>query len=405
MSAKNKELIILLAILAIAGFFRLWQLQDIPPALYPDVAMNGNDALETLRTGDFKVFYPENNGREGLMMWLIALSFLVFGVSVWSIKIVAAVFGVLTVLGIYLLTKELFSKWNENASRCVALLASFFLAVSFWHVNFSRIGFRAILLPFVLVFSFYFLLRGLRTIKIWSFLAAGLFFGLGFYTYTSFRMAVLILPFILIPYWFVYKKQNFKKKYLFLVSCFLFLVFIVALPLGIYFLQHPQDFIGRAVPVSIFAAENPVKELGESLIYHLGMFNVYGDPNWRHNFSGLPMLFLPVGILFLIGVVLSFREVFKKINYQNKNCRQLSVFYFLLSSFFAMLLPGILTFEGIPHSLRVVGTIPAVFIFAGLGAWESYQFLHQNTDKKKLLIFTGCAPILRSTKLDGYPGK
>jgi len=41
MSTKNKELIFLLIILAIASFFRLWQLDKIPPYLYPDVAMNG----------------------------------------------------------------------------------------------------------------------------------------------------------------------------------------------------------------------------------------------------------------------------------------------------------------------------------------------------------------------------
>jgi len=31
------------------------------------------------------------------------------------------------------------------------------------------------------------------------------------------------------------------------------------------------------------------------------MFNFYGDPNMRHNYSGDPELFFPVGILFLIG--------------------------------------------------------------------------------------------------------
>jgi predicted membrane-bound mannosyltransferase len=62
MTAK-KEIVFLLVILAIASFFRLWKLDSIPPGLYPDVAINGNDALDSLKTGTFKVFYPENNGR------------------------------------------------------------------------------------------------------------------------------------------------------------------------------------------------------------------------------------------------------------------------------------------------------------------------------------------------------
>src|SRR3989344_6172539 len=110
----KKILLLLIVIFVISAFFRLWLLSSIPPGLYPDVAINGNDVLASLKSGDFKVFYPDNNGREGLFMWLIALSFLIFGVSVWSIKITAATLGILTVLGTYLLTKELFSKNNPT---------------------------------------------------------------------------------------------------------------------------------------------------------------------------------------------------------------------------------------------------------------------------------------------------
>jgi 4-amino-4-deoxy-L-arabinose transferase-like glycosyltransferase len=400
---ERKSLFLLLIILVIASFFRLWQLDSIPPGLYPDVAINGNEALETLKTGNFKLFYPENNGREGLMMWLIALSFSIFGVSIWSIKIVAATFGILTVLGLYLLTNELFSfnsptfqhsnpepepsvRYGASTPTIISLLASFFLATSFWHTNFSRIGFRAILLPFVLVFSFYFLFKGFRTRKILNFIASGIFFGLGFYTYISFRFAILILPAIFIPFWIIYKKENLQKKFIIHTSYFLLLAFFIALPIGLYFLRNPQDFVGRAAPVSIFATKNPIKEFFKSLILHLAMFNFYGDPNWRHNFSGSPMLPWPLGILFLIGLILSFKEIFKKSNYQKENYQLLSIFYFLLSTFFVMLFPGILTYEGIPHSLRVIGVIPVVYIFVAIGGLKTYQFFERNTKRKKLLI-------------------
>jgi len=289
---QKKVLLLLIFILAIATFFRLWKLTLIPPGLYPDVAINGNDALETLRTGNFKVFYPENNGREGLMMWLIALSFSVFGVNIWSIKIVAAIIGILTVLGLYFLTKELFQIGNWK-NEVIALLASFFLATSFWHVNFSRIGFRAILLPFILVFGFYFLLKGFRTQRFLNFIVSGILFGFGFYTYISYRFIVLLLPLVLLCWWSIYQKEKLQKKYLSLVICYLSLVILIALPLGIYFLQHPQNFISRASQTSVFSTENPLKELTKSFIFHLGMFNFYGDPNWRHNFAGAPMLFWP----------------------------------------------------------------------------------------------------------------
>jgi uncharacterized membrane protein len=197
-----------------------------------------------------------------------------------------------------------------------------------------------------------------------------------------------MLPVVLIPYWLIYKRERLQKKFLLSTFYFLLSIFIVALPIGIYFLQHPQDFIGRAAPISVFATQNPVKELVKSLILHFGMFNFYGDSNWRHNFSGSPMLPWPLGILFLIGLILSFKEIFKKSNYQNKNYQLLSTYYFLLATFFTMLLPGILTYEGIPHSLRVIGVIPVAYVFVAIGGLKIYQFFNQNTDRKKLLIIT-----------------
>jgi len=385
---RRKNLLFLLIILAIASFFRLWQLDKIPPGLYPDVAINGNEALENLKTGNFKLFYPENNGREGLIMWSIALSFSIFGVSIWSIKIVAAVVGILTVLGLFLLTKELF-KNTETGSLLIALLSSFFLATSFWHTNFSRIGFRAILVPFILVFAFYFLFKGFRTKKIRDSIFSGIIFGLGFYTYISFRMAVILLAVTLIFWWLIYKKQNLQKKYLFSIFYFLFSIFIVAIPIGVYFLQHPQDFIGRAVPISIFAAENPIKEFGKSLILHLGMFNFYGDPNWRHNFSGSPMLPWPLGILFLIGFIFSIKEIIK-----NKDLSLVISHLSLVIWFFVMLLPGILTYEGIPHALRVIGVIPVVYIFTALGGNYLYNWLSGKIQNKRFLILSFCLFIL-----------
>ncbi|KKU85634.1 MAG: hypothetical protein UY15_C0026G0006 [Parcubacteria group bacterium GW2011_GWA2_47_9] len=405
--------ILLLAVLALAAFFRFWQLDLIPPGLYPDVAINGNEAL----SNPGQIFYPENNGREGLMINLIALSFALFGISVWSIKAVAAIFGTLTVLGTYLLTKELFSQSApgglENKAReqneTVALLSSFFLAISFWHVNFSRFGFRAILLSFVLVFSFYFLFRGFRMARVFDLIAAAIFFGLGFYTYSSFRVAVLLLPLPIISFWLLSRKEKWQKKFFILSFLFLAIIFFVALPIGLYFLSHPADFASRAAPISVFAQENPIQAFLISFVRHLAMFNMWGDPNWRHNYSGSPQLLWPVGFLFLIGLVATLKKLAQKnmpaqflVNKAEKHSNILQnvrmffchrnadslPYLFLLSWFFIFLLPGALTYEGLPHSLRTIGVIPVPYIFAAIGGWTMWQWLLAKNVRKKLLLFS-----------------
>ena len=384
---KNKTLIFLIIILIIACFFRLWKLNEIPPGLYPDVAINGNQAI----TEPGKIFYPENNGREGLFINLIYLSFSLLGISIWSIKIVAAIIGILTVFGLYLLTKELLNSQKSIVnSQFVALLSSFFLAISFWHTNFSRIGFRAILVPFCLVFLFYFLFKGFRTQKISNFIFAGIFFGLGFHSYIAYRFSVLLILIVLIFWRVIYKKQNLQKKFLLFTAYFLLFTLIIALPIGIYFLKNPSEIVSRATGISIFNQANPGKAFAKSLVSHLLMFNFSGDQNWRHNISGEPILFWPMGIFFLIGIFLSIKKLILSI--KNKNYSLFIVYCFLLSWFFIMLLPGILTSEGIPHSLRTIGAIPPVFIFAGLGAiisWEKTKEIFKlKTIKNWVIIFS-----------------
>jgi len=398
-----KGVLILLAILVLASFFRLWKLNQIPPGLYPDIAINGNDALDTLASGKFKVFYPENNGREGLFMWLISISFLVFGPSVWAIKIVAAAVGILTVFGLYLFTKELFKiderSWLAVSPDAAALLASFFLATSFWHTNFSRIGFRAILVPFILVFSFYFLLRGFREKRLWQFILAGIIFGLGFYTYIGFRFAVLILPFIFLPFYCRYKNLGLKKQFLLFTAIFFTAVFLTVLPIGIYFLRHLRAFTGRASDVSVFSQKSPLKALLLSLLAHLAMFVVYGDANWRHNLPTLPMLPFGVAVLFMLGLILTLKDFLQKIsNWKNSRvkskealrpneiCFSLTAPLILLSWFISQLLPGILTAEGIPHALRTLGVIPVAYIFASLAGIKTYFWLKENTRRQKLFF-------------------
>lgn len=397
---NKRAILILLLILAVAVFFRFWHLTEIPPGLYPDVAMNGNDALQALKTGHFKVFYPENNGREGLFMNLIALSFWLFGAGIWAIKIVPAAIGTLTVLGLYLFTKELFkygsqTEKNKTYQIAVALLASFFMAISFWHVNFSRLGFRAIMTPFCLVWAFYFLFKGLgaarlnespddtqfnppKRTNIINWLLAGLFFGLGFHTYISFRIApIVLLPvlFFEILQYLSYSKlklPNVKKLLSGAIlrwGLFFATIIIVVAPLAVYFLNNPQDFLGRTGQVSVFSDPHPLKALSISAAKTLGMFNVWGDCNWRHNYACRPILLWPVGIIFLIGFFWTAIKALKASNWRQKQWPTLAVHWTLLTWFFVMLLPTILTNEGTPHALRSIGAMPPVFIFVGLGAF------------------------------------
>ena len=123
---------LLVGVLIIAIFLRFYQITTTPPGLYPDEAMDGANAQNVAQTSQFKVFYPEDNGREGLYVNILAVAFkfhLLPETAPWSVRFPAAVAGVLTVLGVYFLVAELFKERDEGYE--IALLAAFLLATSF----------------------------------------------------------------------------------------------------------------------------------------------------------------------------------------------------------------------------------------------------------------------------------
>jgi len=413
----TKYLLILIVI--IAAFLRLYNIippvGGLPPGLYPDEAMNGNNALEAISTRDYKVFYPENNGREGLFINIQALSIALFGNFPWALRIVSAIFGILTVLGIYFLAKEIF---NKN----IALLSAFLLATSFWHINFSRIGFRAIMAPFFLTWGIYFLLKSLNNWKLeignWKLpILGGLAYGLGFHSYIAYRATPLLILIIIALYWFQNKKWETRKKILLAASGYILMAIIVFAPLGIYFIQNPQDFMGRTTQVSVFSSPTPIKDLTMNILKTTSMFNFSGDWNWRHNYAGKPLLFWPVGIFFIIGIILGIRQLFKFqmpsaksqtiFNNQNPNNQNLSSLKFRISNLFEICnlrfvilfawliiaaLPVVISNEGLPHALRAILMVPPVFILAGFGGIWMYEKILATINSSKInLLHWGVA--------------
>ena len=99
-------------------------------------------------------------------------------------------------------------------------------------------------------------------------------------------------------------------------------------------------------------------------------FFIQGDLNWRSNISGQPFLsqlyspFFGVGLL--LATVLAVWYFFAPVKKE-----KYWPFFLLAVWFWGMLLPVVATAEGIPHGLRTIGVIPAVFI---ISAWMLYEF-------------------------------
>lgn len=377
----------LLLIIALAFFVRFYHIEQIPAGIYPDEAANGVDAVHALETGDLQLFYPANFGREGLFINIQALFISVFSNTITGLKFASILFGTLSVLGIYLLGRELFHR------RGAALLSAFMLATSYWAINFSRIGFRAIMTTFLLSFSFYFFFRGLRSQRIRDFLFSGLFFGLGLHTYIAFRVAPLILivllPILMLSY------ERFLRRFWKHGLVFALGAFITAAPmLHYFFVSHPEDFSSRSSHISVFAPEinhgNLWGTIGKTFSLSLLKYNFWGDQNWRHNYPPYPVLDPFVGTFFLAGFLFLIWQTVtllgRRIREGDRDTRLVRN-TFLLGSFFVMLMPEFLTDESLPHALRSIGTQMPVFLIATLSAfWVLNKALRSQPGTKVALL-------------------
>jgi len=369
---KNIRWALLSLVLALAALLR-FSAFTATPGLFSDEAMNGNNAVEALESGHFQVFYPENNGREGLYPNLVALSIAITGShEPWVVRIPSPFIGVLTVWGTYLLAAELFD-------APTGLLAAFFLATSLWHLIFSRLGFRVILAPFFLVWALWLLLRTLHSAEggstkrtRWLAIATGVVYGLGFYSYLSYRITPLLLFVFLLPY-FHQIRGLFR-----ILRDFLLASFVVVLPLILYFFFHPAEFMGRTSQLTALHAPNPVYAACRALFHTAIMFHFMGDRNWRHNIAGQPELTLIVGVLFLLGIILTLRSVLRPSTasysspFDEPRHRQgrLLVLWLAIG-----LIPVALSTDATPHAIRALIVLPACMILAAQGGLWLYRRL------------------------------
>jgi 4-amino-4-deoxy-L-arabinose transferase-like glycosyltransferase len=355
-----------LAILLTAAFLRFYALGTVPRGIQVDEAMNGSNILQILETGRFQVFYPENMGREGFFINLQAIASYFLGNEPWVLRTVSALFGVLTVWTTYLLLRALLTVR-------IALFASFFVATSYWHLMLSRMGTRAITAPFFLTLALYLLLSGFERVRrgepfLGRMIAAGAVYGLGFHTYTAFRVSPLIAGGVLLYFFLSARKEACVPSFWKACGAFAATATVVVWPLLVYFIQNPAAAAGRASQVLVFSrSANPWMEILGNIWKTALMFFVSGDHNWRHNYAARSEVFWPVAILFAVGIGIAVMSVWKGT----------TVFaYALLLGWVAVgAIPAVLSGEGVPHALRSVLMIPAVFALAGVGAEAFYRRL------------------------------
>jgi len=321
---KKLEKTLLILVLILAALLRLYHLVSNPPSLYWEEAALGYDAYSILKTGkDFHgrswpiiAFESFGDYKPSGYFYATVPFVAIFGLTPLAVRFPSALFGILTVLLVYLLAKHIFKKPS------VSILGAFLLAISPWHLQFSRAGFEANLGLFFVCLGAWLFLKALKQPK-YLYLSI-LSFVLSLYTYHANRVFVPLLGLTLA---IIYFKPLRKAK----LKTGLALILLVFLSSPLILRLNSPEVKQRFLQTSVFSDLGPLIEsnrliaedgggLVARLIHHrfwqysktffdhyLDQFNfdylfLSGDSNPRHSTQFAGSLYLIQFPLLILGI-------------------------------------------------------------------------------------------------------
>lgn len=395
------------AIIILSLVLRLYQLQNFP-ALNADEAAIGYNAYSLLQTGkdEHGNFWPIhfqsfNDYKPGLYFYIVLPFIALLGLNELAVKLPGAILGAGTVVAVWFLVKELFPhrKWLPEIS-------ALFLAVSPWHLHFSRGGWEVNAATFFLTSGLLFFLKGLRSAR-WLYLSA-LFFTASLYTYHTVR---IVAPFLIggLVVWrredllpsslkstFIYQYMRGNKHQL--LSALVGLILLIPLLVNVL---GPAG-ISRFSGVGLLADEGPFWKANRQRSEHgntreilaLALHNRpvnYGVAfldNYLRHFSG-EFLFMggdeiqrnkvpDFGQLYVIQapfLIFGFLAV----------ARSISGWQPILLWLFLAPIPAALTFQS-PHALRAQNMVIPLAIISALGLLAFLDWLKEKVSKKTIFV-------------------
>lgn len=403
--------IFLIVIVTIAVVLRFYQLGKVPVSPDWDEAALGYNAYTLLKTGrdEYGNFLPLSlrsfdDYKPPLYVYLTVPSVALFDLNVWAVRLPSAIFGVLAVVGVYflvtqLLAADLMVKKNKSGygRNFIALAASFLMAVSPWHIQFSRIAFEANTGVTLNIWAIYFFLLGIKK-KIFL-IPSAVFFGLGLYAYHSQR---IFLPLMAVLLALVFRKELFSRRSIKPLMIALITGLLVIAPLipvvfnktALLRLRGTSSFTDQTglLAGTIHRIEYH-KARGEILgqlwdnrrfVYlqtMLGGYLTHFSPKWlflegdnpRHHAVDMGLIYLWELPFILWGIFSVYR------------CGGI-IRTILFGWFLVAPVASSVTTE-VPHSIRTLVFLPTFQIFSAIGIWEFIKHLRQKTAAVRVITF------------------
>jgi 4-amino-4-deoxy-L-arabinose transferase-like glycosyltransferase len=345
---------LLFLILFAAFLLRFWQLGQNPPSIFMDEASNGYNAYSILKTardeyGNFLplTFRAFGEYNPALSVYLLVPTIAAFDLNEFAIRLPSALFGFFTVYLVYLLVKKLlnyFEVIDPKAASLLPIASAAFLAVSPWHIQFSRYDHEANFMLFFSVFGVVLLLYSMQ--KTWFLPLAATSFG---FALNSYHAGKVWIPLLLALLMFTFAKELIGFKTKLILPILILLISVVPFAINI------DQSLARGQTVGILRSANPISVFTANYLSHYSpnfMFTS-ADPIGRHSVQGMGQLYVFEIPLILLGLITLIKTKGK--------AKILLLGWLLLAA-----VPASLATPS-PHALRSIMFSPAWSIVSALG--------------------------------------
>jgi SAM-dependent methyltransferase len=379
------------ALLIIMGVALLLRVQDLPLAPREMTSDHVEMLLDTYRLlehGDTSVFFAGNGGREALQFYTLALFSQLPGQSLSfdSLKLLNVLQGVLTLPVLYWMTITVLGPERRRLAVVAGLCVASLVAVSYWHITLSRLGERIVLTPLVVSLFILTFTRALRGNRLWDYILTGVVLGVGLYTYQVIRLLpVVVIAGAAIALIFHWRHGRGTRRLVLNTIVLAFVAFMIFLPLFAYSLEYPQDFwrrtsgrlfgdditqttdgqgnlISRDATLGdrLSAFGENVPQLTTNFVNALLMYHWKGDVAWFQSASLKPAFDPFSGALLVLGLGAWLALTLK---WRDPALWLLppAALILMFASAFSIAFPN----EN-PSATRMSGTLPVVYLFAGL---------------------------------------
>ena len=427
----------LLTILIIASFLRLWGINKVPISLFSDEIDVGYQAYSIIKTGkdyfgnSFPLyFHSYADFRTPLYIYLTVPSVYFFGITALGVRLPASIFGILSIWAMYLLVNQLMgyqvNRRNDipaNFYQPLSLLSAGLLALSPWHIQYSRAAFEATLLLTFLLLGFYFFFKFLnagnfsnksykrqklltRHLAKFFFLSL-LFLSLTPWIYSTAKLFSLLVVLFLV---FMWREEIFKlPKNKIILSAVFFL-----------FLFTPSIFItsgsSRFGYISVFSDPTTQTEVDYQRFYDAQVRSIYGgniflkvasrifhnklnfwgekivdnilrtfsteflfikgDLNLRHSIEGVGQFYKVEFISLILGIILFFTGSARS------ELKFFVLFWILLGTF-----PATITRDGGSHATRLILILPPFVFLISYGVIKTLKLLQGSLKFFSLIVY------------------